>query len=55
MKSEVSLKISIDDERLAYLFENRLLFVEDLQSCNSQTKSKIKTLMLRSALKADKG
>jgi|TARA_B110000483_G_scaffold243659_1_gene334970 hypothetical protein len=51
MKSEISLNICIDDERLAYLLENRLLFVEDLKSCNLQTKSKIKALLLRSALK----
>lgn len=50
-ESAIKLQISIDAKRLSYLLENRLLFVEELKSCNGQSKSQVKHLLLRNALK----
>jgi hypothetical protein len=55
MKSQLSLQITLEDERLAYLLENRLVCIEDLNSCDLQTKSRLKALLLRNAVKTPVG
>ena len=51
MKSQISVHITLEDERLAYLLENRLVCIENLSSSDPQTKSKLKALVLQNALK----
>lgn len=41
----------VDQERLAYLLENRLVSLEELNCSDTETKSLVKRLLLKNALK----
>lgn len=51
MKSRISVEMTVDQERLAYLLENRLVSLEELNCSDAETKSLVKTLLLKNALK----
>lgn len=51
MKTRISLQLTLDDQRLAYLLETRIISVEDLGVCDPKTKTRVKALLLRNALK----
>ena len=51
MKSRISVEMTVDQERLAYLLENRLVSLEELNCSDAETKSRLKTLLLQNALK----
>lgn len=51
MKSRISVQVTVDQERLAYLLENRLISLEELNCSDAETKSMVKTLLLQNALK----
>jgi len=52
MKSRISVQMTVDQERLAYLLENHLVSLEELNCSDAETKSRLKVLLLQNALKS---
>ena len=52
MESRISVQITLDRERLAYLLENRFLCIEELNYGDVETKLALKLLLLQNAVKS---
>ena len=51
MESRISVQVTLDRQRLAYLLENGLLCLEELSYGDAETKSALKALLLQNAAK----